>query len=204
MGGKAHTPEIEMLQASLNPPFMSPESPGTAPGEGCRQGWPWPGCPGKAPLPQGSREWPVCAAAAACCKKQPAPAWILALFIPQQQPWPHWALQSHRLCPPLPLPPSLPPSLPGTHRLQLVARALEHRSHDALLASVFTALCEDSSWGARLVPLPVLREARDAGVRWPRRHPGNGGAWERGGDLCLLSEHLSLDGKFPLLWRHQF
>lgn len=117
--------EIEMLWARLRPPFISPVNPGTASGEGGSRDSYGQVVQEKDLLPGEHHT-----AAAAWDKKQPAPAHVLVLFIPQQ-PQPHWALLSHSLCPLLPLPPFIPHT-PGTHILQLVAGALERQSQDVL------------------------------------------------------------------------
>lgn len=126
----------EMLQARLSPPFISPVSLGTASGEG------------------GSRNGGVQTAQEKTCshresegdlptqlqmlvsEKQPAPAWFLAIFTLCSPH--HSGLSSH-------IPWSCV-TLSFTHSLQLVTRALEQQSQDALLTSIFTMLCKDSYW----------------------------------------------------------
>ena len=141
-GSKPHMPEIEMLRASLSPPFISPGSPGTAPGDRGNGG-------GHGQAAQGKTR-----SRGEAGSDLPAPPQLLLVktSLLQRGAWPflfssrpsHTGICSHIvsvLCR------CLPPSHAGTRSLQLVARAPEQRSHDALLASVFTVLCKGRSRG---------------------------------------------------------
>lgn len=104
---------------------------------GRQQGWRCPDCPGKDLLPQGARA--TCPHSCRCL--------FLKSSLLQPGSWPflfpsspHYAgLSSHIPCGCV--------TLSFTCSLQMVARALEQQSQDALLTSIFTVLCEDSNWG---------------------------------------------------------
>lgn len=128
----------EMLQARLSPPFISPVSLSTASGEGRQQGWLCPDCPGKDLFPTGSQRV-TCPHSCKCL--------FLKSSLLQPGSWPFLlpsSPHSSGLCSPIPCSCI---ALSFTRSLQLVARALEQQSQDALLASIFIVLCKDSNWG---------------------------------------------------------
>lgn len=63
---------------------------------GRQQGWPCPDCPGKDLLPQGVQRSLPTQLQMLVFKKQPAPAWFLAIFAPKQPPL-QWPIQPHPL-----------------------------------------------------------------------------------------------------------
>lgn len=154
MRSKAHTPEIEMLQASLSSPFIFPENPGTASGEGgSRDGY------GKAAREKthSHREAGIDLPTLLQLLVVKSSLLHLRSFYSPAAPATLGSAVTSFLSSSAAA--FLPPSRAGTHSLQLVARALEQRSHDALLASIFTVLCKRQQLGARLALLPLLREA---------------------------------------------
>lgn len=193
-GSEAHTPEIEMLQARLSPPFISPVSPGTASGEG------------------GSRDGCGQAAQEKTCSHReagsdlPAPLQLLVVKCCLLQPrsWPflfpsspsHTGLCS-RIVPVLPCC-CLPPS-----------SAAGGQSSGALVTGCssgiyFHSALQRQQLGAQLALLPLLQEAEMRRCGEVAKALGNGGTREQGGHSCLLGAHVSLAGEFLLLWRHRF
>lgn len=105
---------------------------------GRQQGCLCPDCPGKDLFPTGSQRV-TCPHSCKCL--------FLKSSLLQPGSWPFLlpsSPHSSGLCSPVPCSCI---ALSFTRSLQLVARALEQQSQDALLASIFIVLCKDSNWG---------------------------------------------------------